>query len=138
MLSGKSVKFDEEIKLVHGGIEGHWGVTATIKRLQEKGIKCKNMDQDVRYSSFVKSCSICQKLTDKSPKSHGSIFTVSVEEPNQRVAIDTMGPLEEDERGFKYILIDIYRLHVGLCRFETNKDSFSTRMCREIDRVFWL
>ena len=84
MLSArKSTQFDNEIKLFHGGIEGHWGVTATIKRLQEKGIQWKNMAQDVR--SFVKSCSVCQKLTDKSSKSHGSSFTVSVEEPNQRI-----------------------------------------------------
>jgi hypothetical protein len=97
--SRKPTDFDEEIRSVHGGIEGHWGVRATIKRLQEKGIEWKNMSRDVK--SFVQSCPICQKLTDKSSHSHGSSFTVSVEEPNQRVAIDTIGPLHEDDRGYK-------------------------------------
>jgi transposase InsO family protein len=57
--------------------------------------------------SFIQSCPICQKLSDKSSKSHGSNFTVSVDEPNQRIAIDTIGPLEEDDRGNKYILVFI-------------------------------
>ena len=63
------------------------------------------MSRDVK--SFVQSCPLCQKLTDKSSHSHGSSFTVSVEEPNQRVAIDTIGPLHEDDRGYKYVLVFI-------------------------------
>jgi hypothetical protein len=108
LASRKPTDFDVEIRSVHGGIEGHWGVRATIKRLQEKGIEWKNMSRDVK--SFVQSCPICQKLTDMSEAQknmpHMS-FTVSVEEPNQRVAIDTIGPLHEDDRGYKYVLVFI-------------------------------
>ena len=103
--SRKPTDFDEEIRSDHCGIEGHWGVRATIKRLQEKGIEWKNMSRDVK--SFVQSCPIRPKHTDKSSHSHGSSFTVSVEEPNQRTAIDTIGPLQEDDRGYKYLLVFI-------------------------------
>jgi hypothetical protein len=39
LASRKASDFDDEIRQVHGGIEGHWGVTATIKQLREKGLK---------------------------------------------------------------------------------------------------
>jgi hypothetical protein len=99
----KASTYDDEIRRVHGGIQGHWGVDATIKRLKEEGVQWKMMSNDVR--TFIKSCPICQKLSDKGTKSHGSSFRVSVDEPNQRIAIDAIGPLEEDDRGFKYILV---------------------------------
>ena len=83
--SRKASDFDDEIRQVHGGIEGHWGVTATIKQLREKGLNRKTMARDV--ASFIQSCPICQKLSDKSSKSHGSNLTVSVDEANQRIAI---------------------------------------------------
>jgi hypothetical protein len=61
------------------------------------------MYDDVK--SFIRTCPICQKLSDKGTNSHGSSFRVSVAEPNQRIAIDAIGPLEEDDKGYKYILV---------------------------------
>jgi len=99
----KSSKFDDEISRVHGGIQGHWGIIATVKRLKEEGIEWKTMYDDVK--SFIQTYPICQKLSDKGTNSHGSSFRVSVAEPNQRIAIDAIGPLEEDDKGYKYILV---------------------------------
>jgi len=96
-------QFDSEIEKVHGKYGGHFGIKESIRRLREKGISWESMVTDV--SSFIRSCKVCQKLSKASTGSHGQNFSVAVDEPNKRIAMDSVGPLEEDSRGYKYILV---------------------------------
>jgi hypothetical protein len=96
-------QFDSEIEKVHGKYGGHFGIKESIRRFREKGISWESMSQDV--SSFIRSCRVCQKSSKASTGSHGQNFSVAVDEPNKRIAMDSVGPLEEDSRGYKYILV---------------------------------
>ena len=57
--------------------------------------------------SFIRTCHVCQQLRKDGTGSHGAKFSVSVLEPNQRIAMDSIGPLDVDIRGYKYILVFI-------------------------------
>jgi hypothetical protein len=68
------------------------------------GIKLAQYDGG-RDRSYIQSCVICQRLQKDSTKSHGSNFSVSVDEQNKRIAIDSVGPIDIDSKGYKYILV---------------------------------
>jgi hypothetical protein len=95
---------DSDIELVHGRTAGHFGIHETLRQ-RSRGLSWHNMRADV--TSYIQSCVICQRLRKDSTKSHGSNFSVSVEEPNKRIAIDSVGPLDMDSKGYKYILVFI-------------------------------
>jgi len=50
------------------------------------------MREDV--TAFIRSCSVCQQLRKDPARSLGALFTVSVTEPNKRIAMDSIGPLD--------------------------------------------
>jgi hypothetical protein len=90
---------------VHNSDVGHHGWKRTKRILLEKNISWPGMYKDI--IAFIRSCPICQKLSDKPSSSHGSEFTLSTAIPNQRIAMDTCGPFTEDAHGYIYILVII-------------------------------
>ena len=97
--------FYEEIAKCHNTYVGHYGVENTLQRLVRKQRVWPRMRSHV--TEFVRRCPACQKMTDLKKLIHGHPFTLSTFEPMAHLQIDTIGPLEEDEEGFVYIIVII-------------------------------
>ena len=103
----KARDHDAEIEYVHNKTVGHFGLNETLRRLRQRGTTWSGMRTDVE--SYIRTCHVCQQLWKDGTGSHGAKFSVSVLEPNQRIAMDSIGPLDVDIRGYKYILVFIDR-----------------------------
>jgi len=90
----------------HNTNVGHFGIEATVRRLQEAGhstTKWPEMKEHV--FSFVKKCPCCQKMSVlKQPIEHHP-FVIASYEPMQKVAVDTIGPLEKDAHGNTHVCV---------------------------------
>ena len=60
------------------------------------------MESDVK--EFIASCSTCQKTRLGQGQAAAALKSTTVQEPFQIIAVDTIGPLPEDEAGNKYIV----------------------------------
>lgn len=98
---------------IHGDVAGHFKVDKTLQLLRHKGIVWKDMYKHV--SQFIRSCPVCQKTSNAPTHSHGPTFTLGAKRPNHWVATDLMGELEEDSRGYKYIIVFVDHFS-GFCR----------------------
>ena len=61
------------------------------------------MRQDVEM--WCKSCIKCSLCKNPIPKIKGPVGTVQAGEPNERIAMDILGPLPETDNHNKYILV---------------------------------
>lgn len=96
-------EWTEKLFEVHNSIVGHHGVERTLELLAKKGHAWDGMRRDVTL--FIKNCPFCQKMRELKPLIHARHFTTATYNPFDRVNIDTVGPLPEDERGNQYILV---------------------------------
>ena len=81
---------------------GHFGVKRTTERIRDH-FHWVGLEADVR--SWLKSCDVCGARRGKPTRAHHPYERQAVSEPLQRVAMDLLGPLDETERGNKYILV---------------------------------
>ena len=95
-------KAREIIKKVHNSSVGHHGVERTIRKIEESGSTWKDIRQHVR--TFIAKCPCCQLMSHLAPLIRSTPFTLSHSKPMHTLAVDTIGPLPEDERGNKYII----------------------------------
>ena len=87
----------------HSGDKGHMGVKRTCKRLVTANVKIKHMREWVQR--FIGECDFCQKQSYKRSRIETLPFTTAqTKRVMQRLAIDAIGPLEEDSYGYKYVL----------------------------------
>jgi hypothetical protein len=91
-----------EMSTVHNSRAGHFGVEKTIQKLLAQGISWPEIRKDVRR--FIKKCPCCQKMSDMKVAIETHPFTTASYSMMDRVCIDTIGPLPEDEQGNKYII----------------------------------
>ena len=90
------------LETFHSGIEGHRGVRATVQRLHATGHSWPNLQQHV--STYIATCPICQKT--KPAKHHsGPTFSTKATYPNQRLAVDSVGPFDPDVYGYQHVLV---------------------------------
>jgi transposase InsO family protein len=96
------------IKKVHNSFVGHHGVEKTLQKLQSAGYQWTNMRQHVR--TYIARCSCCQMMSQIAPTIRSNPYTLSRSKPMHSLAMDTLGPLPEDEKGNKYLIaiIDIF------------------------------
>ena len=94
---------EEDISPVRNAFVGHGGVKATIAKLHKKGINFPKMREQV--DAFIKKCPFCQKQNYRKVKITTTPFTVAAYKSMQRLNIDTIGPLPEDEEGCVYIIV---------------------------------
>jgi hypothetical protein len=87
----------EKIAAVHNAVVGHMGIKATRERLSRQGQHWPRMNADIR--TFIHQCPFCQKESFVKPKNSAIPYTVSADRPMVRRAIDTIGPLPQDEDG---------------------------------------
>ena len=95
----------EIICKIHNSQSGHFGVEKTTQKLLDLGHNWTHMREHVK--TFIKKCPCCQKMSYLKPVIHTHPFTLGTYQPMERVAIDTMGPLEADETGNRYIIVII-------------------------------
>jgi hypothetical protein len=98
-------RFKDLIGEVHNSSVGHHGVERTIHKLKESGNSWRSMRQHVR--SFIARCPCCQLMSQVAPEIRANPYTLNSSKPMNTLAIDTIGPLPEDEKGNKYIIVII-------------------------------
>jgi len=99
---------DDKYKILeqyHNEIAGHIGLNKLIFKLKRDNHDWPQMRQHARQ--FIRQCDVCQKASDTKIKMNVPLFTTSTYDPMERLNIDTIGPLTEDEDGYKYILVVI-------------------------------
>ncbi len=96
-----------QIEAVHGGKLGHGGVQRTLNLLEKQNKSWKGMRKNV--TSFIKRCPCCQKMSQIKPLIHTKPFVLAAYEPMERICIDTIGPIHEENQDelFNYILVII-------------------------------
>ena len=89
-------------QLHDGPFGGHLGIKKTLDKIRQKYF-WPNMCQDVEM--WCKSCSKYSRHKNPIPKIKGPLGTVQAGEPNERIAMDILGPLPETDNQNKYILV---------------------------------
>jgi len=91
---------------VHNSLTGHHGAERTCSKLIQQGHKWKYMREHVK--KFInRLCPCCQKMSHIKIPIHTHPFTTASYSVMERVNVDTIGPLPEDEFGNKYIIVII-------------------------------
>jgi hypothetical protein len=93
------------IRKFHNSTVGHHGEERTELKIKTSGESWPFMKSHIRR--FIDECPICQKQRETKPPFVGIRETISSYSPMERLDMDTIGPLEEDENGNKYILVII-------------------------------
>jgi hypothetical protein len=94
-----------EISLVHNAMCGHGCVKRTVQKLLVKDVTFAHMRELV--NKFIKECPFCQKQNYRKTENIVKPFTTTQTQVMQRLNIDTIGPLIEDEEGFLHIIVVI-------------------------------
>ena len=130
ILDGYSLdsKTYQKISKVHNSLVGHFGVNKTYERCKQKWGVWDHMKEDIKF--FIKhNCPCCQKMNRLRIPIHTHPFTTATYSIMERVAIDTIGPLPEDEEGNKYIIvfIDCFSRYVQLYAAKSAKGLSAVR-----------
>ena len=96
---------DLRIKAVHNAAVGHGGAELTRSRLEKQGHVWTGMRAHIRQA--IAECPCCQKMSQIKPAIHVPPQTLAAYAPMVKISMDTIGPLDEDENGFKYVLVII-------------------------------
>jgi hypothetical protein len=104
----------DKIELVHNKMSGHHGVDHTIEKLTKKKQSWKYMREHIKR--YIKECPECQKNSYSQFKVKIPRFVSGRYLPFERIAIDTIGPLPQDEEGNEYVIaiIDSFSRFLGL------------------------
>jgi hypothetical protein len=57
--------------------------------------------------TYIKNCAVCQKISFEKQTNHITPFTLASYTPMNRIAVDTIGPINKTEEGYKCILVII-------------------------------
>lgn len=99
----RDYEFEGVMYMMHDNeLSAHFGIEATYERIKEK-YWWKNMRKDIE--EYVKSCYKCQ-MRGK-PLGKNELHPIEVNEPFEIIGIDIVGPLNETEKGNKYIVVAI-------------------------------
>ena len=98
-------KENKILKRVHNELVGHHGVDRMIQLLNENG---ENWDERRKHvQMFIKSCPACQKNNQRRSLAIARPFTLSSENPMQKMYVDLIEDLREDEDGNRHIFVAI-------------------------------
>ena len=112
---------NKKIKAVHGDQLGHGGIQRTINLLTQKKQHWRGMRKHVR--DFIERCPCCQKLNRMKIRNNINPFTLASTNVMERIAIDTIGPIEEGQGKYKFVIviIDAFTRYTKLYPAETTK-----------------
>lgn len=86
----------------HGGIAGHRGLEATLQRLKSCGHHWEGIEAELK--SLISSCPVCQVVKPNAKRGLAQTFELSAPEEMDTIAMDTLGPLDEDSQGYSHII----------------------------------
>ena len=86
----------------HGGIAGHRGAGATINHLKSCGHSWSGIEEDV--VKLIRSCPICQVVKPATKRGVAQTFEISASKEMETIAMDTLGPLDADSKGYTHII----------------------------------
>ena len=92
----------DKLSKVHNSIVGHHGVERMITSLKKANENWKSIRSDCR--KFIIQCVECQKMSAIKYPIHINPFTRAAYAPMDRIAIDTIGPMPEDDFGYNNII----------------------------------
>lgn len=92
----------EEILQENHDLIGHPGIQKTYDRIRER---CKILNLMEKIQERIKTCETCQtaKMTRIRPKEEPCITDTPLE-PNDKIAMDILGPLKKTKQGNSFIL----------------------------------
>ena len=93
----------DQIQQVHNSTAGHGGVRRTLAKLKANGAGFPHMEGVVK--KFITECPLCQKTSQRKVASTTLPFTLATTIAMQSLSVDSIGPLPEDEEGYKHILV---------------------------------
>jgi hypothetical protein len=98
---------NEIIQRYHNSTVGHFGVNKTYQKMvmDAELTPWTTMREDIE--TYIKQCAVCQKLSFEKQTNHITPFTLASYNPMQRIAVDTIGPINKTEDGYKYIIVII-------------------------------
>ena len=106
VVEDKEMDFDDLLKTLHNSVVGHHGRDRMLKMLRSLGVSVPNMQSSVL--EFIRKCPICQKVKKQPvPVVEREVRFLHGSCPMQRVAADSVGPLDEDVNGNRFILVVI-------------------------------
>ena len=59
---------------------------------------------ETELKALVNSCPVCQVIRPNAKRGLAQTFELSASEEMETIAIDTLGPLDEDSQGYSYII----------------------------------
>ena len=105
----------------HNDVVGHSGYERTVQRLLSDQKSWRYMRQHVKL--FIEQCDMCQKLSYVKPLIQVPKYTLASYAPMERIAMDTIGPLDKDAYGNCHVLvvIDLFTRFVELYAIRTTE-----------------
>ena len=106
IIGGEEVESVDILKKIHNDIEGHHGISRTIRKIRELQLVWPGFQKEVK--TFIRNCPMCQKIkrTDI-PVVHTQQYSLHGKVPMSSISVDSVGPLPEDINGNKHILVII-------------------------------
>lgn len=102
------------LESVHGAQVGHWGKQATLAKLAMMNARYEGDEKDVEQ--WVRTCGICQKGRTAAASLAAANRVTMRKEPWDTVAMDAFGPIPEDEKGNRFVIlmVDLFTRFVFL------------------------
>ena len=92
----------------HNSSVGHWGVELTLKKVQERyKDKGRWPQQREHVKSFIRHCFCSQVMSQLRTPILTAKYTMTTYTSMERIYIDSIGPLKEDSKGNKHIIVII-------------------------------
>ena len=90
----------------HNKFQGHSGVERTLERAVKLAAAEREKIPNLRahVQDFIRKCPCCQKMSQLKAPILSRRFTTSTYTPNERIYIDSIGPLVADEKNNTYVV----------------------------------
>ena len=92
----------------HNTNVGHWGVELTLKKVQDRyKDKGRWPQQREHVKAFIRNCPCCQVMSHLRTPILTAKYTMTTYTAMERIYIDSIGPLKEDTKGNRHIIVII-------------------------------
>jgi hypothetical protein len=93
------------IEKQHNSVVGHFGYIPTMRTLRNGKYQWRGKGDHVQ--TFLKTCAICQKMSQVKPIIYATPFTAASYRPMDTLNIDSIGPVSTDRFGSCHIIVKI-------------------------------
>ena len=106
VIKGEELDSQEILSKIHNDIDGHHGITRTIRKVRDLKMVWSGFQQDIK--NFIRTCPMCQKIKRSDlPVVDTQQYSLHGELPMSSISVDSVGPLPEDSDGKRHILVII-------------------------------